>query len=51
MRQLGQAETIFDILVLVDNSYNATIVGLEKLTKYKDGKYLSLCEIVSATNI
>ena len=51
MRQLGQFEGIFDILMLVENPDYAAIIGLEELAKYKNGKNLSLCEIVSAAKI
>jgi hypothetical protein len=37
--------------MLVENPDYAAIIGLEELTKYKDGKNLSLCEIVLAAKI
>jgi len=51
MRQLGHGQSIFYILMLVENPDYAAIIGLEELAKYKDGKNLSLCEIVPAAKI
>ena len=51
MRQLVQAESVFYILVLLQNPDYASIVGLEELTERQDGENLCLCEIVSTAKV
>lgn len=51
MRQLVQAESVFDILVFLEDFDDSAIIGFEELPKDQDSKNLGLCEIVPTAKI